>query len=148
MRTKPPIGQGAGCVLRAGQMDHSVAHLDRVDRCRLERRQLEGFAGDQTELAAVLPALAQPLLDVDLPFGQRDVLVGAAVTDGVHVVPNPHDRDRQAFNVEAPRLASPRIAPGQVLEPTERDAGVLVTGQAFVINRAAGVAYPRWSPTT
>jgi len=34
----------------------------------------------------VLPALQEAVILKDLTFGQRDVLVGAAVTDGIDIV--------------------------------------------------------------
>lgn len=80
-----------------------VAYLCRVHRCCLERGHLKRFAGDERELRAVLPALEQPFLLVDVPLGEGDVLVSAAVTDRKDVVADSHDGDRQTFDVEAPR---------------------------------------------
>src|SRR3546814_10852015 len=51
-----------------------------------------GLTVDQREGAAVLPALELALLAEHLSLGQRDVLVAAAVVDGVDVVVDAHHR--------------------------------------------------------
>lgn len=85
-----------------GDQDLSGPHLDGVDRCRFDGGELEWFARDQGELAAVFPALQHPLIRVDVSFGQGDALVGAPVADGVDVVADAHDGDGPALDVEAP----------------------------------------------
>lgn len=94
-------------------------HFGPVNRRGFEGGKLEGFAGDQRELGAVLPALEQSFPLVDVSFGERHVLVGAPVTDGVDVVTDPDDRDRERLDLEAPRL--PRC---QLIESTEGDVVV------------------------
>ena len=70
----------------------TTQHVVAVDRATsytgtaLVAGQRLRLAGLERERAAVLPALDLALVGVDLALGQRDVLVGAGVADGVEVV--------------------------------------------------------------
>ncbi len=64
----------------------------------------------------MLPALQEAVILKDLTFGQRDVLVGAAVTDGIDIVTDADDGYGEPFDVEPPCFAW-----CQGLEPTESD---------------------------
>lgn len=99
---------------RQGEHDLSGADLDRVDGRRLEGRHLEGLTSEQGELATVLPALQESLVLNDLTFGKRDVLVRAAVADGVDIITDAYDCYGEPLDVETPCFAS-----CQILEPTE-----------------------------
>jgi hypothetical protein len=52
-------------------------------------------------------ALQLALVHPDLPFGQREVLVAAPVTDGVEVVADPYEGDADRPDVETAGL--PRL---------------------------------------
>src|SRR3546814_14109939 len=65
-----------------------------------------GLTVDQREGAAVLPALELALLAEHLSLGQRDVLVAAAVVDGVDVVVDAHHRYGDAVDRKSTRLNS------------------------------------------
>ena len=53
---------------------------------------------------------------MDLPFGERDILVGAAVTDGVDIVTDADDGYGEPFDVKPACFAW-----CQGLEPTDVD---------------------------
>ena len=86
-------------------------------------------------MAAVLPALQEAVILDDLTFGERDVLVGAAVTDGVDIVTDADDCHGDPFDVEAPCLAS-----CQVLEPAEGDRVTVHSTERRAMVRAGGLA--------
>src|SRR5215204_6290177 len=73
-------------------LDLTVDDPGLVHRHRLGGRERFGLAGLQGERAAVLPALDELLVAVDVPLRQRDVLVAAPVADRVDVVADAHDR--------------------------------------------------------
>src|SRR4051812_103616 len=76
-----------------------------VDDRRLEHRlgpggrKGVGRAVLERERRAVLPALDLLGVREDLALRQRDVLVGADVADGVHVVVDAHDADPEAVDL-------------------------------------------------
>src|SRR3546814_19970997 len=75
-----------------------------------------GLTVDQREGAAVLPALELALLAEHLSLGQRDVLVAAAVVDGVDVVVAAHHRYGDAVDGDLPSAPRrPVVQPADAL---------------------------------
>jgi hypothetical protein len=63
----------------------------------------------------VLPALEGLVLGVDVALGQRDLLVGTGVTDGVDVIVDPDHRDVRSSQRET--LCGPRSDVVETAEP-------------------------------